>query len=103
MTTTLKTTTPAKRNTARAKAFSLTAFIAEGIAARIALPFYKHALAYHKKAKTVFPRPRLDETRKALTKADVEAVFTKADKGILPSGDHKAQACFDVYMLSLKK
>ena len=107
MTTTLKTTTkPARKTAAKkttaAKPFSLIAYVAEQVAARLSKPYYKTALAYHKRAATKFPRERIDEVRKALTKEDADKVFDKHDKGILPSGDKVGQACFDIYMLSLK-
>lgn len=99
------------------KTLSLVAFVAAGIASRIEAgsKFYKTAMAYHGKNKTVFPRPRNDAMRAALTMADVEAVFKLHDGGIgdkarlngslctLPAGDKRGQAMFDVFKMTPAK
>ena len=83
-------------------AHAIIAMVVEGIAKRIAggSSYYATALAYHKKAGTVFPRARNNETRAALKVEDVETVFDMHDKRILASGNSKGQAMFDVYMMS---
>ena len=83
-------------------AHAIIAMIVEGITKRIAggSSYYATALSYHKKAGTVFPRARNNETRAALKVEDVEQVFDQHDKRILASGNSKGQAMFDVYMMS---
>lgn len=93
---------PAVKTAAKsAQAPSIVAMIVEGIAKRIAggSSYYATALAYHKKAGTVFPRARNNETRAALKVEDVEQVFDMHDKRILASGNAKGQAMLDVYMM----
>ena len=81
---------------------SIVAMVVEGIAKRIAggSSYYATALSYHKKAGTVFPRARNNETRASLKVEDVATVFEQHDKKILASGNAKGQAMFDVYMMS---
>lgn len=108
--TTTKTTTKttkAARNTpvkaTAAKPLSLVAFIVAGIEARKASAFYKSAFAYHKKAATVFPRERNNETRKALKMEDAQGVFAMHDKSILSAGNKQAQSMLDVFMMQASK
>ena len=95
-----KATATAKA-TAKAKPAGVTAAIIEGIAARIAQgsKFYATALAYHARQGTTFPRTRNNATRTGLTGDDVATVFAHHDKRILSSGNGRAQAMFDVYMM----
>ena len=83
-------------------AHAIIAMVVEGIAKRIAggSSYYATALSYHKKAGTVFPRARNNETRASLKVEDIETVFDQHDKRILASGNAKGQAMFDVYMMS---
>lgn len=85
-----------------AKVTTLATTIVEGIAQRIAAgsPFYRTALAYHARNKTLFPRARNDAARAALTEADVVQVFDQHDKRILAAGSQKGQAMLDVYMMA---
>lgn len=87
---------------AKTSGAAVIAMIVEGIAKRIESPFYKTALAYHARNKTVFPRARNNETRAALKAEDVAQVFDMHDKKILASGNAKGQAMFDVYMMQAK-
>ena len=82
-------------------AVSVVAMIVEGIAKRIEAKsaFYATALAYHARMKTQFPRARNNEVRATLKVEDVATVFEHHDKKILASGNAKAQAMFDVYMM----
>ena len=92
--------------TAKAKPTSteagLIAFIVEGIAKRVEAgsAFYKTALAYHARHKTVFPRARNNERRAALKREDAETVFSLHDKKILAPGNGTGQAMLDVYMMA---
>lgn len=81
---------------------TLTQMIVEGITQRIGSPFYKTALSYHAKKGTAFPRPRNDMARASLKEADVTEVFRQHDARVLASGNSKAQAMFDVYMMHAK-
>lgn len=94
--------TPANKAAVKPKAFSLIAFIVAGIEARKTSAFYKSAFAYHKKAKTAFPRERNNAARLALTKEACDAVFSMHDKMILASGNKDAQAMLDAYMSKAK-
>lgn len=81
---------------------TLAQLIVEGITQRIGSPFYKTALAYHAKKGTAFPRPRNDMVRASLKADDVAEVFRQHDARVLASGNTKAQAMFDVYMMTAK-
>ncbi len=96
-----KATAKAAANAAT-PAHAIIAMVVEGIAKRISAgsSYYATAIAYHKKAGTVFPRARNNETRAALKVEDVETVFDQHDKRILASGNSKGQAMFDVYMMA---
>lgn len=82
---------------------TLAQMIAEGITQRIGSPFYKTALAYHAKKGTAFPRPRNDMVRASLKAEDVTEVFRQHDARVLASGNTKAQAMFDVFMMTAGK
>ena len=92
----------AKAAAANIAGANITGAIVEGIAKRIEAgsKFYARALQYHAKAGTVFPRARNNETRAAVKAEDVAQVFDMHDKKILPPGNAKGQAMFDVYMMS---
>lgn len=81
---------------------TLTQMIVDGITQRLGSPFYKTAMAYHAKKGTAFPRPRNDMARASLKEADVTEVFRQHDARVLASGNSKAQAMFDVYMMHAK-
>ena len=80
----------------------ITGAIVEGIAKRIEAgsKFYARAMQYHKQAGTVFPRARNNETRASLKAEDVTEVFRQHDAHILASGNARARAMFDVYMMA---
>lgn len=81
---------------------TLAQLIVDGITQRLGSPFYKTAMAYHAKKGTAFPRPRNDMARASLKEADVTEVFRQHDARVLASGNSKAQAMFDVYMMHAK-
>lgn len=81
---------------------TLTQTIIEGITQRLGSPFYKTAMSYHAKKGTAFPRPRNDMARASLKEADVTEVFRQHDARVLASGNSKAQAMLDVFMMHAK-
>lgn len=97
-----KTATQKAQGAAKTETQTLTQMIVDGITQRLGSPFYKTAMAYHAKKGTAFPRPRNDMARAMLKEADVTEVFRQHDARVLASGNSKAQAMLDIFMMHAK-